>query len=597
MEKSILLRFPDQLIILTVATLLIVLPSVFSTEMMQGTVCGKMFFFLYTMLIGIGLVVIKIVVKSTVCFRFSIIDVFSLIWVFYILWNGFFHQMPFSHRFYELLGLIVFYILVRQVDPSKQWILLTAMLLGGAIQAVYGNLQLWGYYPSHHILFRITGSFYNPGPFAGYLSGVFPIALSFCLFKMRPLIIRWIAFFALMVILLILLPSQSRASWTAVVLSSSVLLIARYPVMKWIKKQSRLLRGLMLLSVCVLISMGIFGFFQLKTDSVNGRFLIWKVTSTMIAEHPVNGVGFDRFKANYMIGQAAYFEQMTQSPETMFASDVNFAFNEFLQHTAENGLVGLALMLTLLFVAFRVSVEPFNVLAVIAKAGIIGIAVFSFFSYPAQILPIKMTLTFYLACLASISEKRVFQPLRALYIPLKCFLITGAIASVLLGVNHLSIFQKAWNSWQWAYRVYATGNYAGSLPDYEKAWPVLKTNGDYLTHYGKALCMAGEFKRALPVLQQAVLFFPNTVVLTTLGDSYKALGKPDEAEQSYLIAWYMNPSRFYPKYLLAKLYDETGQIEKAKSIARNLLYKEVKINSKAIDEIREEMELILQKHQ
>ena len=49
-------------------------------------------------------------------------------------------------------------------------------------------------------------------------------------------------------------------------------------------------------------------------------------------------------------------------------------------------------------------------------------------------------------------------------------------------------------------------------------------------------------------------------------------------------------------YLLALLYDETGQHGKAKATARFLLQKEVKVHSKAIDEIHEAMRAILEKH-
>lgn len=56
----------------------------------------------------------------------------------------------------------------------------------------------------------------------------------------------------------------------------------------------------------------------------------------------------------------------------------------------------------------------------------------------------------------------------------------------------------------------------------------------------------------------------------------------------------MNPSRFYPKYLLAKLYNETG-LEKAVFTANELLQKQVKIKSTAIEDIKEEMKNIIEK--
>ena len=81
-------------------------------------------------------------------------------------------------RTIEFPGLILLYISLRQIRISNFSWLFMAVITGGLIQAIYGNLQLWGYFPSHHNLFKMTGSFFNPGPFAGYLASVFPVALA-----------------------------------------------------------------------------------------------------------------------------------------------------------------------------------------------------------------------------------------------------------------------------------------------------------------------------------------------------------------------------------------------------------------------------------
>ena len=86
------------------------------------------------------------------------------------------------------------------------------------------------------------------------------------------------------------------------------------------------------------------------------------------------------------------------------------------------------------------------------------------------------------------------------------------------------------------------------------------------------------------------------MVYTALGDSYKATGQNQKAEAAYLQAWHMNPSRFYPKYLLAKLYDENGKREKAVAVASELLAKEVKVQSTAVEEIKADMLDILDKN-
>ena len=622
--KSKVIRLTDQLPVMLVMLLLLVLPSIHAEELMQGTVSGKMFFFLYTLLITVALLALKLILKPPCFVRFSFIEALLLIWIAFVLLNGIIKQMPLTGRLLEFFGLIVLYIIARQVEPKKYGILLLAMVIGGIVQAVYGNLQLWGYYPSHHNFFRITGSFFNPGPFAGYLASVFPAVLGVFLFRIRPLsaideklyhaIIRvgrcvserfklpqqsitsCVAGIGLIVILLILIPSQSRASWVSVIVASLTLLIIRYPLIQWLKKHSLFKRIALLLLLCVMLCAGFYELFRFKNDSAVSRLLTWKITGAMIAESPITGAGFDRFKAFYMTEQAAYFEKAPDSPEAMLAGDTDYAFNEFLQHTAENGLTGLALMLSILTIAYCVTSKPFNDLAWVAKAGITGIAVFAFFSYPAHVLPVKINLTLYLACLSSLAEKKTWQVRSIKFFPVQCAFILCMSFGIFVGFNYLHIDRAARKNWNWAYRLYAAGNYSDCLSYFEKAWPILKSDGNYLTNYGKALSMADEHVQAIAVLQQAAIYYPNIVVYTALGDSYKALGKHIEAEKSYFTAWYMNPGRFFSKYLLAKLYDETGQTEKAVNTAQEILNKEVKIHSTAIDEMKKEMEEILKKY-
>ena len=227
--------------------------------------------------------------------------------------------------------------------------------------------------------------------------------------------------------------------------------------------------------------------------------------------------------------------------------------------------------------------------------------VFGLFSYPSQILPIKTNMVLCLATVAGLfSQKKVSLPVtpnwrirQIFYHSLRIIFSVTLLWMVYAGSKSLYCYSKAYHWWNEAYQDYKMGAYETCLEDYEKAWPVLKSNGDFLTGYGKALSMTGKHDKAVEVLLQAAKYYPNVVVYTALGDSYKQLREAEHAEQAYLHAWYMNPSRFYPKYLLAKLYDETGQREKAILTANELLRMQIKVPSKAIDEIKEEMQKII----
>lgn len=72
-----------------------------------------------------------------------------------------------------------------------------------------------------------------------------------------------------------------------------------------------------------------------------------------------------------------------------------------------------------------------------------------------------------------------------------------------------------------------------------------------------------------------------------IGNNYLALGETEKAEEYYWKAYYTLPNRLYPLYLLAKLYHETGQDEKAKEMAMRLLEKEPKVMSTAVREMKD----------
>ncbi|MDD4193445.1 MAG: hypothetical protein PHI28_19070, partial [Mangrovibacterium sp.] len=166
---------------------LLILPSVSMDQLMNGTQSGKTILFLYLMIGTGGILGLRLILSpASRSIRISVVDLALLLWIAYLILNSFLKHVPVSLRLIEFYGLIPFYIALRQISPSYYAALFLVLMLGGGIQALYGNLQLWGFYPSHHGLFKMSGSFFNPGPYAGYLAGVFPAAMGFYLFRIKP---------------------------------------------------------------------------------------------------------------------------------------------------------------------------------------------------------------------------------------------------------------------------------------------------------------------------------------------------------------------------------------------------------------------------
>lgn len=662
-------NIPSTILLILLAVVLVLLPSVVHEPFMNATQTGKILFFLSALLVILLVdAIVFISVPSPRHFIFTRLDLIVSAWFVYLIADGIIRGTPWSLSLAEFAGLALFYVLLRLIPLKHFKWLFFAFITGGIIQAVYGNLQLWGYYPSHHNLFKLTGSFFNPGPYAGFLSVVFPVALGFWLFGIKlvnprkktesapgkitkvlqnalDVTIHWfnktgiktqktgikelctnilnkagyyLPVVAIISIVLVLPASRSRAAWLAVSGAAVYLFAVKY---RWIQKFKRLnfsagKKALMVFLVIAVTIAGAAGLYHLKKGSADGRMLIWKITTRMIADHPATGTGFNGFKANYMDYQARHFENNTDSVETRVAGDTNYAFNELLQQTAEHGLTGTILLALIFITAFSVSKSDrksdsitsghaitrlaINLVA-LSKALLLSFIIFSMFSYPVQILPIKIGVVLALACLSNNSRKlksgcpALKTNCRVTIFMAKVLVGGVALAAVYFGACFLEKQTEAFKNWKYAFTLYGMGAYEQSIAEYEKALPVLRCNGDFLTNYGKALSMAGKHEEAITTLKKAAKYYPNTVVYTALGDSYKATGKSKKAEAAYLHAWHMNPARFYPKYLLAKLYDETGQKVKAAKVARELLEKEIKVESTAIDEIKAEMQKIINK--
>ena len=133
----------------------------------------------YTLLPIFFLVIILAVIKPNPFNAFSIIDGLLLVLLAWITVNKFvlYQNRATSLEYYEWISLLGLYAIVRCVPVKWQAMLLLAICVSGAIQSIYGNLQLWGVHYSNHGLFKMTGSFFNPGPYAGFLCMVLPVAL------------------------------------------------------------------------------------------------------------------------------------------------------------------------------------------------------------------------------------------------------------------------------------------------------------------------------------------------------------------------------------------------------------------------------------
>ncbi|MFV0506588.1 MAG: O-antigen ligase family protein [Bacteroidales bacterium] len=609
-------------LVVTICILLIVLPQVNSAGYAQSTLVSKFIVFAYGCSVIIGSFLLMFVFSKQKTVQIPKLDIVLLLLFAYIIVNRYFIQTNYglSLRFLELIGLGALYIVLRNLPVKAYTWLLLAIIVSGSIQAIYGNLQLLGYCPSNHAGFKLTGSFFNPGPYAGFLVVVWPMALSMYLFKEKLIalvyvqissnsslvntivdyVFKYIPLLGVISIILVIPATHSRAAWLAVLLSSTVLLELRYHFIKQaLKKLTQIKKIALVALVLSIFFTGLFGIYYFKKESADGRLFIWKVTSEIIKDHPITGVGFDRFKAHYMNYQADYFSEYEETKEALVADNTYYAFNECLQFFAEQGLIGLLLLLLVVYAFLNIKIATKQaVFKYLALGVFVAVGTFASFSYPMQILPFKLVVLVLLSMLALLDTHKYtinMKHRQTVYMFSKSIISFMIILFLVKEAPFSKKVPMAYKDWETALNVYQYGDYESAISYYKEAYPILKKEGDFLMNYGKALVMCKKNEDAINVLEQAKQHLNTTIIETALGDAYKEMKKYDKAERAYQNAANMIPVRFYPLYLLAKMYEESGQHQKAIAMAKQVLEKEVKVPSTAIEEIKAEMKQILEK--
>ena len=175
-------------------------------------------------------------------------------------------------------------------------------ILLGTIEAIWGLGQLYGVVLSHHSQFLLTGSFYNPGPYSGFLATIFPIALYEWLRRRRDTksVAGLLAWMAMLLIGCLIPCGMSRTAWLAVAVGSGYVatMHGRTRIAAFVRKHRK---GVMLLGVVALVGIGIAASaaYTMKKDSADGRLLMWKVAAQAVLERPFGGHGWDQVAGAY----------------------------------------------------------------------------------------------------------------------------------------------------------------------------------------------------------------------------------------------------------------------------------------------------------
>lgn len=497
-------------------------------------------------------------------------------WVCVSLNYVFVSSYPAAEAYGKAMALGVAYVALRLVIPfcgrafTRLW--WVGLCAAGGYELWTGFMQLAGREASRHHLFDVTGTFFNPGPYAIFVAVVLAVSVAWWYrhgeaFAGRG---RWSRVGAWSVAAVavfcfpVLVATWSRAAWVAVAVAAACLL--------W-KAHRRMVLWGMGVAVCA----GVAAYF-LKQGSADGRLLMTMVAGRAWAGEWLCGHGLGGYAQAYGAAQEAFFAARPGSPLSVVAGSPEYAFNGVLGVGVEQGVLGAVPALVLGLWSLAVLCRRGEVSAY----GWLVLLVSSLFSYPFALWPFLSLAVAWVALAASLeagtAEVRWWKRMAVWLV----------VAAGGLCVWHLSAFTaRRVEAYEEFRRVRGIQDVA-FLEDYRKKYEDLKAYPDFLFTFGTALREAGRYNESNAMLRQGTRVSCDPVFYTLMGNNYRDLGAVAEAESAYRKAFGMLPGRMYPLYRLMKLYEAEGQVHKAEEVARQIIAFRPKVDSPAVREMKNE---------
>ncbi|BAR47896.1 O-antigen ligase family protein [Tannerella forsythia] len=473
------------------------------------------------------------------------------------------------------------------------------ILIVGFVEAIIGLGQLYGFFPSGHYLFKTTGTFLNPGPYGGFIALMFPLTLHYWLyFRKRKKILRYVFLFVGIVCLLVFPATLSRTAWGAAAIGCMLVAIYETGITDKLKDlyQKYRRRAVLCIALFCLLSGGvIYGIYQFKKDSANGRLFIWKITALAIRNTSLKGVGLGGFPAAYAQSQINYFKEKEASAiEKHVAGSPEYAFNEYLRIFLEQGIAGgiLFLFLTSLIICRGIKNKQIG-----AAGSFLSLSVFAIASYPYYLWEFLVVWVLLATICASQTKPPSSESSKNRRISIfALFAVFILIASLSICVAQWYFYHRASKEWEKIRPFYTMKAYSKIIDDYIRLYPQLNHDPKFVFEYAVTLNAEKRYEQADSILSRGLQISCDPMFYNVKGRNYHEMGAYRKAEACYMNAIYLIPERIYPYYLLTKLYADSAAgypAEKMQWAASIVLKKEAKVHSTAIDEMRDEVRKIL----
>lgn len=449
-----------RLLFLSLSSMLILcIPFAANDELDNGVVMGKVYWFHTTLAFLAGSVCFAELTTPKRRFMFTGSDGFLLLYIATVLLTYQWKLNPEPEKLLFAGQLVMLWFMLRTIlkeSPPLRLLFLSGIMCAGIIESVWGLTQLYGISSSNNYLFRLTGTFFNPETFSGYLAMILPVSLGMIL-KLRDCdkkawwrsttLLYYTAYICGMLILTVLPAGMSPSAWIAGAVSCGWV-YWRYRI-GWKKTKNLWTQhpqiGWLLASATVAILVtGSVSIYTIKKNSTNEPLVMWTVTAKAIDEQPITDVGLDDFPAILAPPEVSYFiPGNALNIEKLTAGCPEYAFNEYLQLGLEQGLIGLPFFLLWLASSFYSGIKKKQYGA---SGGILALVIFSISSYPFQ-FPSFWVVLLFLTTICATSPNQEEKKARIALPYVGVVAAFGCLILFWMQINTSDIY-KQWNSYK-----------------------------------------------------------------------------------------------------------------------------------------------------
>jgi len=520
---------------------------------------------------------------DTLVIAFMLYNVFSRLWLI--------KSHSHDHETYTTISCLFIYLFVRFSSDGLGNIqkFVTAIVISCVFNFIVALLQLAGFLPTIDSAFLISGAFINPAECAGFTAATIPLAFSLFLSRRKSNPYSLIAFISIPLILLVLL-TKSRTAIISLLIPVGI--FYAYFNFHRIKKR-------VIFSVCIisLAFVSMFALYEMRTQSVDGRFLIWKVLTAMVDDNVVFGKGSGYVEAKYNLYQSDYFKSGNgTAQEKILASNNFYAFNEYYRFLIELGVFGLTVFLLIIVELFRKSYRTLktehdkNCLLNASMLGtVLVILLFSLFSYPFRTTSTTVLFFVTIALTNSLVEMNTTKRTKRTRPWIVPFMF---VIFVFLFTNIIKTYVSVK---KWTKMSKNTIAQEADIKSFDNIFLTLANHHSFLYNYGAVHAASGNFGKALAIFDKAKEYHNSSDLYCHIARCQTGLKHYEDAEENFKTAISMVPNALTPQFLLFDFYRTTEQHASAREQAAKILAAPVKVQTGMAIAIKREVEMYLLK--